>query len=114
VPRSSHWSLPFRFSSQNTVCISHLSHACSMLRQSLPFWKTTLIVFGEACKLWSSSLCSLLQPPVTSKLLGPDRCFVLCSKRGCKKQMTVFGRMAKLQVRWVEFPAASVFSASCI
>jgi hypothetical protein len=22
----------------------------------------TLIMFGEACKLWSSSLCSVLQP----------------------------------------------------
>jgi hypothetical protein len=28
--RSSEWSLPFRFSNQSTVCISHLSHACYM------------------------------------------------------------------------------------
>jgi hypothetical protein len=29
------------------------------------------LVFGEAYKLCSSSLCSLTQPPATSSLLGP-------------------------------------------
>jgi hypothetical protein len=32
----------------------------------------TLIKFGEAYKLWSSSWCSLHQPPATSSLLGPN------------------------------------------
>jgi hypothetical protein len=32
----------------------------------------TLITFGKAYKLWSSPLCSILQPPVTSSLLGPN------------------------------------------
>jgi hypothetical protein len=32
----------------------------------------TPITFGEVYKLWSPSLCSLLQPPVPSSLLGPN------------------------------------------
>jgi hypothetical protein len=34
-----------------------------------------LIVLDEAYKLWSSSLFSILQPPVTSSLLGPNILF---------------------------------------
>jgi len=34
--RPSNWSLPFRFSNQNIVFISHLPHACCMSRPSHP------------------------------------------------------------------------------
>jgi len=36
APRSFKWSLPFRSSNQNIVYISHLCHACYMLRPSSP------------------------------------------------------------------------------
>jgi hypothetical protein len=31
-----------------------------------------LIIHREECKLWSSSLCSFLQPPITSPLFSPN------------------------------------------
>jgi hypothetical protein len=38
----------------------------------IPLHLIILIILGEDCKLWSSSLCSFLQPPVTSSLFGPN------------------------------------------
>jgi hypothetical protein len=72
LPGSSEWSLPLRFSNKNTVRISHISHACYM---SCPYSTTLFVIltiFCEVYKLWSSSLCSLLQSRAVSSHLGPN------------------------------------------
>jgi hypothetical protein len=38
----------------------------------IPIYLMTLLIFGEVYKLWSSSLCSFLQPPAIPFLTGPD------------------------------------------
>jgi len=46
TPGSFMWSLIFRFSNQNGVCISYLSHAHLILHDMI-----TLIIFGETYEL---------------------------------------------------------------
>jgi len=50
MPRSSEWSLPFRFYNQNIMYMSHLSHACYVLAYFI-LALITLITFGEVYKL---------------------------------------------------------------
>jgi hypothetical protein len=52
----------FLFSPMRATCSSRL----------ILYDLITLIVLGEESKLWSSPLCSFLQPPVTSSLFGPN------------------------------------------
>jgi len=69
VPRK--WYIPFKFSDCNFARISHHS-PCYMPRLFQPPWFHHPKKFGEAHKLWSSSLCTLLQPPATFSHLGPN------------------------------------------
>jgi hypothetical protein len=47
------------------ICVTCLAH---LIHLDL----TTVIIFHVAYKLWRSSLCSLLQPPATTSLLGTN------------------------------------------
>jgi len=72
TPRYSKWAVPLTFPNQNIVCISHISP----IRATCParlilLYLITVMISGEAYKLWSSSLCSLLQPR-SSFLLGTN------------------------------------------
>jgi hypothetical protein len=51
---------------------SFMPHSCYMPCPSHPPWLDHSNYLREEYKLWSSSLCSFLQPPVTSFLFDPN------------------------------------------
>jgi len=74
MSRSSSGLFPSGFPTLNLIFISHIFHACYKPLPSHPPW------LNQNYKLWSSSLCSLLQPPATSSLFE-SKCSLstLCS-----------------------------------
>jgi hypothetical protein len=97
TPRSSEWLFPSGF--QTKILYAFL---ISPMRSTFPAYfifldLVTIIIFGEAYKLWSSSLCSLLQPPSTSSLLSsnnPLSALSLCSLLSVRDQLHRIGLWA--------------------
>jgi hypothetical protein len=74
TPRFSKWSLQFRFSNQNIVCLPKLSHACYMTRPSHSPW------FDHPDDVWWSVLTSHYAvfsslPPLTQQVNGKELYF---------------------------------------
>ena len=72
TPRSPQWSLSFRFPHQDPI-----HHLSSPIRTTcpahlIPLDFITRTILGEEYKSFSSSLCNLLNSPVTLSLLGPN------------------------------------------
>ena len=69
---SYNWPLSLGFPLENPVCTSPVPHMCNLSRPSHPSWLITRVIFDEVYRSLSSSLCTVLQFPVTPKYL-PQR-----------------------------------------
>ena len=72
TPGSSKWSLSLGFPKQNSVCRSPFLYSVTCTANLILLDLITRIIFDEAYRSLSSSLCSFLHSPVNSSLLGPN------------------------------------------
>jgi len=98
MPSPSEWPVPFWYSNQNDICISHLPHACYIARTSHPLLFDHPINIWWSVLLWSSSLCSLLQSPDTSLLLGP---YILLDTLFCNTPICVPPLSRRSIIKWI-------------
>jgi hypothetical protein len=61
---------PSKFHMHSSIHL--LPYACCMSCPSHPPWLDHSSILGEEYNLWSFSLCSFLQLPITSSFLGPN------------------------------------------
>jgi hypothetical protein len=66
------YSRPDQSNPYNPLTFPPSLHPCYMLGQSHPPWLGHSNDLGEEQELWSSSLCSLFQSPITSSLFRPS------------------------------------------
>jgi len=72
IPGSSKWCLSLKFPHQNPVYASPLHHMRYIPRPSHLLDLITRKILGDEYRSLSSSLCSFLQSPVTSYVLGTN------------------------------------------
>jgi hypothetical protein len=96
-PRPGMAKWPFRLSNQNSACISHMSHAYYMPRSCHSPWFITLLISDEEYRLWSSTFCKLLQPPLEHKC-SPQMLLIADINTDFTQDKTITGDVERLSL----------------